>query len=214
MAISRNEIERVDRYVRHKEDTRGEAQPSLTYLDSQEASPEAARLKQALSEIPHGRERASEYQRLILEILNYLFNPELIDGKLEVQTYEGTERRDIIFTNDSDMPFWDYLRNEHAGIFLMFETKNENSLHTSDLNQTATYLGDRVGRIGFVVTRQSPGEARQRKIYSIYNDSRPRKVILVVADSDLHAMLDMKSRGREPSRYIQNLYRTFRTSAQ
>jgi hypothetical protein len=112
------------------------------------------------------------------------------------------------------MPFWDYLRNEHAEIFLMVETKNGDSLQTPDLNQTATYLGDRIGRIGFIATRQPPREAQQKKLYSIYNDSQPRKVILILADSDLNTMLDMKAKGKEPTRYIQNLYRTFRTSVQ
>jgi len=214
VAISRNEIERVDRYVRHKEETGRQAQPSLSYLESHEVAPEATRLKQALSEMPPGRESAYDYPHLILEILNYLFNPELIDGQLEVRTYEGTERRDIIFTNDSDMPFWDYLRIEHAGIFLMFEAKNEGSLRISDLNQTAIYLGDRVGRIGFIITRSPVGEAHQKKIYSIYNDSQPRKIILVLADSDLNNMLDMKARGNDPTRYVQGAYRTFRTSVQ
>lgn len=214
VAVSRAEIERVDRYVRRKEEAGADAQPSVSYLDSQQGPAEADRLRQALSALPPGRKSASDYQRLVLEILNYLFSPELIDGQTEVRTYEGTERRDIIFTNDSDMPFWDYLRNEHGGIILMFETKNEDALQTSDLNQTATYLGDRVGRIGFIVTRHAAGEPQQKKLYSIYNDSQPRKIILVLRDADLKNMLDMKEKGKAPTRYVQNVYRAFRTSVQ
>jgi hypothetical protein len=63
-----------------------------------------------------------------LEVLNYLFNPELIDGEPEVRTIDGTERRDIIFTNDSDESFWEYVRTAHDGIFLMFEAKNTDDL--------------------------------------------------------------------------------------
>ena len=40
------------------------------------------------------------------------------------ETFEGTERRDIVFTNDSDESFWEYIRTEHAGLFVMFEAKN------------------------------------------------------------------------------------------
>ncbi len=57
----------------------------------------------------------------------------------------------IIFTNDSDQSFWDYLHTEHSGIFLMFETKNTQSIEIDHLNQTATYLGDRIGYVTFIV---------------------------------------------------------------
>jgi len=51
-----------------------------------------------LNSLPSGRENAYKYQDLILRILNYLFEPELIDGKPQVRTEYGTEIRDIIFT--------------------------------------------------------------------------------------------------------------------
>jgi hypothetical protein len=92
------------------------------------------------------------------EILNYLFSPELIDGQPEVRTLDGTERRDMIFTNDSDETFWDYVRSAHDGIVVMFEAKNTDELDLAAINQTATYLGDRVGRFGVIVTRRVPPE--------------------------------------------------------
>ena len=95
------------------------------------------RLKDRLAAIAAGRSDAAHYQHVVLEILNYLFNPELIDGQPEVSTIDGTERRDIIFTNDSDENFWDYVRKEY-GILLMCETKNTEELDTDAINQTAT----------------------------------------------------------------------------
>jgi hypothetical protein len=212
--LTRKEVERIDRYIAAKEDAATDAQPSLTYLDIETACPESDSLKQKLSTLRNGNETAVEYQKLILEILNYLFNPELIDGKLEVRTIDGTERRDIIFTNDSDQPFWSYLRTEHSAVFIMFETKNTNDLNNIHFNQTATYLGDRIGRLAFIVTRSSMQAAQQRKAFSIYNDSHPRKIILVLSDIDIIEMLDMKCAGKNPMRYLQKLYRSFRTSVQ
>jgi len=109
---------------------------------------EAETLKERLGAIPSGREQAAEYQHLVLEILNYLFSPELIDGKPEVRTLDGTERRDIIFTNDSDESFWGYVRTEHSNFLVTFEVKNTDELDLAAINQTATYLGDRLGRFG------------------------------------------------------------------
>lgn len=212
--LTRTEIERVDRYVSAKEATASEAQPSLTYLDREGACPESDALKQRLTRLRAGIEDAAAYQKLMLEILNFLFNPELIDGELEVRTVDGTERRDIIFTNDSDQSFWSYVRNEHSAIFLMFETKNTEGLDNINFNQTATYLGDRIGRLGFIVTRNPLQEAQRRKAFSIYNDSHPRKIILALSDADVITMLDMKCTGKDPMRYIQKQYRSFRTSVQ
>lgn len=214
VAVTRSEIERIDRYIDKKEMTAAQAQPSLTYLDKSEVCREADRLKELLSQTPFGIAHASQFQRTVLEIVNYLFNPELIDGSLEVRTFDGTERRDIIFTNDSDETFWTYLRTEHSAFLLMFETKNTASLKPEHFNQTAVYLGDRLGRLGFIVTRNEASEANQRKAFSIYNDSHPRKIILVLSDNDLEEMLDIKCHSKNPMRYVQKIYREFRQSVQ
>jgi hypothetical protein len=152
---------------------------------------------------------------LVLEVLNYLFNPELIDGEPEVRTIDGTERRDIIFTNDSDESFWEYVRTAHDGIFLMFEAKNTDDLEMDAVNQTATYLGDRIGRLGVIVTRQPAPERIRRKTLSVWNDSGPkRKVILILSDDQLKELLDLRCRNGSPTKWMQKYYRSFRTDAQ
>lgn len=214
VSVARVEVERIARYVSSKEASAEQAQPSISYLDSAGTCPESEALKLRLQSLDIGVEQAADYQRLALEILNFLFNPELIDGELEVRTVDGTERRDIIFTNDSDLSFWDYIRNEHSALLVMFETKNVYEVTNVHFNQTSTYLGDRLGRLGFILTRNPASEPALRKAYAIFNDSSPRKVILVLSDNDLNKMLDMKCQGRDPMRYIQSLYRSFRTSVQ
>jgi hypothetical protein len=214
VSLTRNEVERIERYVKAKEEAAEQAQPSLSYLDDSATCQESERLKAELVAIQPGTTEASKYQRLVLEILNFLFNPELIDGEMEVKTFDETERRDIIFTNDSDQSFWSYVRTEHSAFLLMFEVKNTDSVETSHLNQTATYLGERLGRFGFLVTRKPPSEAKQKKTFSIYNDSNPRKIILILSDQDLREMLDMKCRRADPMRFIQRMYRKFRQSVQ
>jgi hypothetical protein len=214
VAVSRREIDRVNNYIRRKEDSAIDAQPSSVFVDTRGFAAEADLLKNRLLGLSPGAEDAAKYQQVVLEILNFLFNPELIDGELEVRTIDGTERRDIIFTNDSDSSFWDYVRHEHSGLYLTFETKNTKEIGAAALNQTATYLGDRLGRLGFIVTRFTPEESAQRKAFSIYNDSHPRKLILFLSDQQLCELLALKTSGKDPMRQIQKIYRTFRTSVQ
>ena len=214
VTITRNDITLVERYVRSREAQAANARPAIDYID-EDACREAESLKERLAGIQPGREQATEYQRLVLEILNYLFNPELIEGQPEVRTIDGTERRDIIFTNDSDESFWAYVRTNHDGFLVMFEAKNTNDLGLAEINQTATYLGDRIGRLGVIVTRRTPAETVQRKIASVWNDSAPnRKAILTLTDDHLRELLDLRCRNGSPTKWMQNHYRKFRTSLQ
>lgn len=214
VTVTRSDISLVDRYVRSREQRSAEARPALDYINEDSCN-EAEALKGKLAAIRPGREDAEIYQRLVLEILNYLFNPELIDGKPEVRTVDGTERRDIIFTNDSDESFWDYVRTAHDGIFIMFEAKNMEGLDLTEINQTATYLGDRIGRLGVIVTRNTTPENVRRKIFSVWNDSAPnRKVILTLSDDELRQLLDLRCRDGSPTKWMQTHYRKFRTSVQ
>lgn len=214
VTVTRSDIALVDRYVRSREQQGRDARPALNYID-QAARDEGEALKQKLRGIAPGREQATEYQRLVLEILNFLFSPELIDGQPEVRTVDGTERRDIIFTNDSDESFWEYVRSEHAGLLVMFEAKNVAALDVAAINQTATYLGDRIGRLGVVVTRASVSESVQRKAFSVWNDSAPnRKVILILTDDHLRELLDVRGKDGSPTLWLQRHYRAFRTALQ
>jgi hypothetical protein len=214
VTITRSDIGLVERYVRSREQQSGAARPAFDYID-EDVCKESGALKEKLGAIPPGRERAADYVKLVLEILNFLFNPELIDGTPEVRTIDGTERRDIIFTNDSDESFWDFVRTEHSGILVMFEAKNKEVLEIADINQTATYLGDRIGTLGLIVTRQAPSDAIQRKMFSVWNDSAPnRKVILTLSDAQLRELLDLRCHNGSPTKWMQKHYRSFRTAVQ
>jgi hypothetical protein len=214
VAVTRSDIALVERYIRAREELAAEARPAIDYIQG-DACIEAERLKGKIKAIPPGREQAAEYQRTVLEILNYLFNPDLIDGQPEVRTVDGTERRDIIFTNDSDESFWTYVRTTHDSLLLMFEIKNTEELDMAAVNQTATYLGDRIGRLGIIVTRKAPPENIMRKTFSVWNDSGPmRKVILVLSDADLFELLDLRCKDGSPTKWMQKRYRGFRTAVQ
>lgn len=180
----------------------------------EDACAKADAYKVVLSGVPAGETHAKQYQNVVFDILEFLFGDALVEGEKEVRTVDGTERRDIVYTNASPTSFWTSVRQEHSSMFIMFEIKNETRIAAPAFNQTATYLGDRLGRLGFIVTRNPLTGSQKKKSYSIYNDSTPKKIILVLADEDLRNMLDTKCEGNQPTNYIQKLYRNFRTSVQ
>jgi hypothetical protein len=82
------------------------------------------------------------------------------------------------------------------------------------LNQSAVYLGDRIGRFGFIVTRFKADENITRKQITIFNDSQPRKVLLILSDSDLIELIKVRAGDGQPAKWLQRHYRNFRTAVQ
>ncbi len=211
--ISREHLAIVDKYVDRKEQAAGLAQPATgaSWRDTA-----ATDLVDSLRSVPAGRTAAADYQDVVFRVLNYLFEPELTDGEKEVSTYHGTERRDIIYTNESETSFWAYVRTTYGTPVVMFEVKNKEALESDDLNQVATYLGARIGHLGLIVSRRPSSEKTRLKAFSIFNDtaSAPRKIVLILCDDDLVEMINARSAGRPPAKHLQGLYRAFRTSVQ
>jgi hypothetical protein len=212
-STSRVETSLIDNYVKQRESLATQAQPFLPAMND-DAKATGDTLLGRLRETPVGHADAARYQRAVLDILTFVFCPDLIDGRLEQRTIDGTERRDILFTNDSDDSFFDYVRQTHDSLILMFDAKNVRELEMGDLNQCATYLGDRIGRLGFIVTRHQPEENILRKQIAIFNDSQPRKVLLVLTDHDLAELVKVRVDDGHPAKWLQRHYRNFRTKAQ
>jgi hypothetical protein len=216
--ITRERLTLLDQYIGRKEREGSQVEPLLTtdqvFLDSEYQLGE--RFISRLDGLSVGHSAASDYQRLVFEIFNYLFEPELTDGKMEAETYLGTERRDIIYTNEAETSFWGYVRTSYNSLLIMLENKNVEKVELEHINQTASYLGVRLGMLGFIVTRKSPGDNIIRKTYSIFNDtpSLPRKIILILSDEDLKLMIRLKQENKSPSKHIQNIYKQFRMRVQ
>lgn len=211
--VTRREVERIDRYVDRKEKDRVNAQPK-DLVESSEVIAEAARLIDELRKIPTGTKGAYLYQDLTLEILNFLFNPDLIEGRKQVRTEEGTEIRDILFTNDSDKPFWDYARNSHGSLTVVFECKNVDSVENPDVDQLGGYLGDALGYFGILLSRCPIADVRRKKFVSTYNKGTPHKVLLHLSDEDLIRMLEIRASGGDPTQIVRYKYQEFLSSVQ
>lgn len=217
---TRANLKLLDHYIGRKEKEAAKAFP--VYVEREDLGlpvrPMAEEFIKRLAGLPVGIAHAKDYQRTIYEIINYLFEPELTDGEMEVRTIEGTERRDIIYTNESDISFWQYVRFNYGSPLVMFEVKNVQGLEIQHVNQTASYLGARLGMLGFIIARQPPTDNVIRKTYSIYSDtpSTPRKTILILDDDDLAIMLRNRDSGQDPTptQYVQRKYRDFRTRVQ
>jgi len=216
--VTRDRLELLNQYISRKERESGGAEPALgADAVSQRADFQVGeRFIDRLQSLPSGRQLAGQYQRLVWEILNYLFEPELTDGRMEEKTHLGTERRDIIYANEAERSFLKYVRDTYLSPFLLFEIKNVTEVELEHINQVATYLGANLGMLGFIVTRHPPSENIIRKTYAVYNNTPalPRKTIMVITDEDLVTMIRMKQEVQNPVRLLQEHYRRFRLGVQ
>lgn len=213
--LTRSDLGLVDRYVDEKEARSAEAAPlDLDDRDKEAIDHDADKLATAIRAIEPGTAGARAYEELCLRILNSALEPELIDGRPQQRTFEGTQIRDLIFVNDSDNAFWSYVRNEHKSFLVTFEIKNKNVLQPSDLNQLHAYLGDATGFLGFVISRKGFGETDYKRAMALYNKRSPHSVILSLSDSDLIDLLRWRKTEHGPSIQIREKYRRFLTDLQ
>lgn len=206
--VTRRHIELLDRYVIRKESRSSNVHPELVAEAGDSSQDAAADMIAFLDRVTPGISGASEYQRGMLGVLNFLFSPDLVDGKLEERTIDGTERRDIVFTNEADHSFWEYVRQQYGGLLVMFEAKNVREVDSQHINQTATYLGDRIGKFGVILTRNPPSIQQVRKVHSVF--SNDRKSILIIHDGHIKDMVNMNPNRGTPTTYVQKLYRNFK----
>lgn len=210
VAITLHDVHLVDEYVDRKEREGSQAQPDPPPLLATTPYAAGENLLAAIQALPVGLAGAYEYQRLVLALFNSLFEPELVDGEAQVRTASGVEIRDLVYTNNSERAFLRFLQTEHSNLFVLFDCKNVAKLEADDVNQVANYLGDPLGRCGFIVTRKSPRESDFKKARATYNKGSPRKVVLILSDEDLRIMVEMKRLGaRHPVDHLQRLYRAF-----
>lgn len=217
VGVTRHELNVLDGYIDRKERERDLAEPMLR----DEPTPNVletvgGKLIARLQTLPTGTQTASEYQRLVYEIINYLFEPDLTVGKMESATHHGTERRDIIYINEASTRFLEFVRNQYKSYLLLFELKNVKHFDLDYIYQTAAYLGTSLGMLGFVVTRTHPGENILLKTYSVFNKTIGdlKKVILILTDEDLTKMIGDKQSGRDPVDHLRSIYVRFMEAIQ
>lgn len=216
--VTRTTMTLLDNYIERKVREAEKAVPTLGLLPlvSETQVALGQEFADRLYAIPSGWDSAAEYQRLVYEILNYLFEPELTAGAMEARTHLGTDRRDIIYVNESERAFLRYVRETYQTMSVVFETKNVQDLEPEHVNQVAAYLGARLGMLGFIVCRRPAKENVIRKAFTTFNDTRGdiRKTILIASDDDLIEMISLKKSGKNPADRLRDIYRDFHWAIQ
>ena len=133
-----------------------EQQGKNQYVGEENEKKIAEALISALSNISTGSESASEYHRMMIGIVEFLFFPNLIYPKKEVEINQGRKRIDITMENGSRKGVFFDLHNARnlPCSFVPFECKNYGTdISNPELDQLAGRLSPTRGRFGILCCR-------------------------------------------------------------
>lgn len=153
------------------------------------------------------------YQALVGEILECLFTPPLGKPIPELSDKLEANRRDFIMSNYAESGFWSFLRQKYDADYIVIDAKNyTRKVKKPEVLQIANYLKPHgAGLFGLIFSRKggdaSGCEHTLREQWIIH-----RKLILVLDDDDIKAMLMAKSDGRSAEDILGRRIERFRLS--
>jgi hypothetical protein len=159
-----------------------------------------------LRAIPAGNMNATEFHRLMIGTLEFIFYPSLINPKKEAEINEGRKRIDIYYTNAAtEGIFYRFpVARRIVAVKIMVECKNYvNDPGNPELDQLAGRFSRDRGWVGLLVARSF----RNRRLFIARcrdNASAGRGFIIPLVDKDIERMIDLISEGRrrEVDRYV------------
>jgi hypothetical protein len=194
------------------------AEPRLRKLPASMRLPsEGDRLIQRLKSLPPGRQFYAEYQRLCVEILEFLFADSFrrFAVRDQVRTAGGHEVRDAIIPNRPQREFWNRILQEFHANNILFEFKNlKDSVRKGHVEQLRTYMSNnvkRIGRFGILVSRRpASGSACTARLKAY--DSPPECLIIMVDDKLVENMIRGKEQADDPESVLEDLKEAFELS--
>lgn len=169
------------------------------------------KLLRALRACQPGKKDWHVYQSVVGDILEYLFTPPLAKPIPELSDKTLSNRRDFILPNYAEKGFWSFMRDKYEADYIVVDAKNyTRKVKKAEVLQIANYLKSHgAGLFGVIVCREGGDSAgcehTLREQWLIH-----RKLIIVLDDDDVEAMLIAKSDGRSPEEVIGRKIEQFR----
>ncbi len=169
-------------------------------------------LSEALRTLSPGKLECLTYQQLSCDIFSHLFVPPLEPPRFEMTDTDGRNRRDMIFENSTEHPYWKMLRGIYKADYIVIDAKNYSDPITKQpIIDIAHYLKSYgCGLFGIILTRKGADGSALHAIKEQWTSVN--KMILVLDDDDLLEMLRMKSSGKKPEELIRVKIADFRMS--
>ncbi|MED2258163.1 hypothetical protein ABEO98_10365 [Brevibacillus parabrevis] len=185
------------------------------YIDLSEIYERERRAKSLIAELKKckpGKQEWMDYERIGIQILEFLFFPRFKIIIWQSRTEAGDTRRDAVISNNQTTGFWGMINSEFESRHIVCEFKNyATNVNSDQLNQLRTYLlKPTIGRFGLLFLRSKPTkrllEARKR----IYEESKI--LILIIDDELVEKMINHRVYTGYPEEILEELKYEFELS--
>lgn len=136
---------------------------SSSDVDEEDEKVISGALAQALRGIPAGSERAADYHRLMIGVVEFIFFPNLVHPKKEHEIHQGRKRIDIVMENSASRGIFSRIPNiRHLPCaYVPFECKNyATDVANPELDQLAGRFSVNRGKLGFLCCRTFQDRAK------------------------------------------------------
>lgn len=142
-----------------------------------------------LDAIPPGNKGAKAYERICIEIIDYLFGEHLVDARPQARTEDGLDIFDVVYRVRPNHDFWNTLTRDFRARVIMFEFKNySDPVGPQQVYTTERYMsGSALRPICFLVSGQSPHAHAELAAFGSMRESG--KLLVFLSDADLVTML-------------------------
>jgi len=153
----------------------------------------ARALSTALTNIPSGPDSATEYHRIMIGILEFIFFPSLLSPQKEREIHNGRKRIDIIMENGAFTGIFKRLHSIHdiPCAFIAIECKNySREIANPELDQISGRFSTNRGKVGIICCRRfEDREWFVNRCQDTFKDARG--LILAVDDNIIESWLKM-----------------------
>ncbi len=163
------------------------------------------KLCKQLNNISCGKKEWNDYEKKCKQILEFLFEDDLSLWDKQSRTEDGLSRFDLICRIASSDDYWKALINSFNTRFILFEFKNYcDKLTQGQIYTTERYLFNKALRsVGFIISRKGGNDNALKEAKGALKENG--KLILLLSDTDLCAMLQLKDNGDSPNDYLSRL---------
>ena len=172
---------------------------------------EYQKLIDALKNCPAGWDSWVDYQKLVGNILEFLFCPPLNSPIPQSDDKSKKNRRDFILANYSkENDAWEFLRDRYCADYVVVDAKNSKKcISKDDVLQIANYLKkEGTGLFGLIIARKGMNASSENALREMW--IYQQKMIVVLNDVDIEQMILDKKNGDDPAKLILKKIEDFR----
>jgi hypothetical protein len=181
--------------------------PELDIFNWDVKSIEKVDLQEQLRRITPGKEDATKYEELCVDIVKFLFSEHIQFYKEQRRSNAGLYRFDYCgkIKHGNISEFFDTIQSFFNTKYIIFEFKNyKEEITQKEIYTTEKYLYEKALRkVAIVISRKGSDESAKKATRGSLRELG--KLIICLSDEDVNKLIDKKNNNEDPADYLEAL---------